>query len=48
MRWAGHVAHMRAKRKVHTVLAGSQKVEDIDVGRRIVLKCILEKLVGVV
>jgi hypothetical protein len=47
MRWAG-----RAKRKAHTVLAGSQKVgdhqEDIDVGRRIVLKCALEKLAGMV
>jgi hypothetical protein len=52
MRWAGHVAHMGKTGNVCRILVESQKVrdhwEDLDVGDCIILKCILERYVGMV
>jgi hypothetical protein len=47
MRWSKHVARMEAKRNAHRVLVGKPEGERplrrLDVGGRIILKCILEK-----
>jgi hypothetical protein len=52
MRWAGHVARMREKRNAYRILVESQKDRDhheyLDVGRRVLLKRIVEKYDGVV
>jgi hypothetical protein len=45
MRWAGHVAHMGEKRNAYRILVGKPegKRPYKDVGRRIILKHVLEK-----
>jgi hypothetical protein len=51
MRWAGHAARMRAKRNAYSLSVESQKERDhqenLDVGRRIIFRWILEKWDGV-
>jgi hypothetical protein len=46
MRWTGHVARMGTKMNAYRILVGNPKgrrpVEDHDVGKRIILKWILE------
>jgi hypothetical protein len=46
IRWAGHVAHMGAKRNAYRVLVGKPErghQKDLDVGGRILFKWILGK-----
>jgi hypothetical protein len=46
MRLAGHVARMVAKRNAYRILGGNS--EDLGIAGKIILKCILENLDGVV
>jgi hypothetical protein len=45
LRWAGHVARMGEKRNAYRILVG--KPEGLDVGKKIILRWILERWNGV-